>query len=171
MSPRHHGIRTLDDYAYWVDRTIQERGGELVESYLQIEEIRQDDEVIANLYPRQWFTFPHGFAVGFNKLVDADLNVVEYYYQYRHTAGPLIVELHNHTGHEKDVGGRCHMHTHRGDERNVGPAPAYDFDDALHFFAQWPVSPIVTPMQAWRRRIQAGRLERERRRGRRRPRP
>lgn len=140
MSPRHHGITTLDEYAYWVDQTVHERGGVLEADYVQLDEVVDDEgHVVGHLYPRQWFQLPHGFSVGFDKFVDTDLTVVTYHYQYRRTGGPMILELHNHPGHERDVGSRAHMHVHKGDDRQTVRAPEYDFDEALDAFAVWPV--------------------------------
>ena len=141
MNPRHRGIDTLDEYAYWVDQTIHGRGGVLDHGYLDVEEVVDDrGEVVGHLYRRQWFRFAHGFSVGFDKFVDADLAVVEYHYQYVATDGRLLVELHNHRGHERDVGSRSHMHVREGESRRTVLAPIYDFDEALDFFAVWPAS-------------------------------
>lgn len=94
VSPRHYGIQTLEDYGYWVDKTVEHRGAEFERGYLEIEEIHDDSgRRIGDLYPRQSILFPDGFTCEFDQFVDVELAVDEYHYIYRRTGGPLLTRV------------------------------------------------------------------------------
>lgn len=90
-----------------------------VPSQCLVEAFTVDEELQEGPAFARW-TLVDAAYLGFDKFVDADLTVVEYHDRYAATDGRLLVELHNHRGHERDVGS-CWRITD-GDDRRVGAA-------------------------------------------------
>lgn len=131
--PRPFHVRTLDDYADWVEKQIEWFGGEL-DPALWVEEAHEDDgAVVALQITRQRASFAQG-SLHFQVTIDRELNLMEYNYHYAGNDEWMTLRFDMHPGHEDKGGerqGLCHVHRPVADEVQVKGSPEMHIDDVL----------------------------------------
>jgi len=113
LRPDH--VRTLEDFWVWLDGLIAGSGGWLDGAALVVRPL----EPWPDCGPRHWFgmavehqslTFGDGSTLFFSMDVGGDLALTDYSFHYQDSRGQLIWRKCNRIGHEREVGGKLHIH-------------------------------------------------------------
>lgn len=90
MAP--HWVRTLDDYWVWINRTVENSGGQLVFGQQVEADLIEgaDGKVVGLRVPSHALAFAAGSILNFSMVVGEDLTEVDYSFNNRDSAGRLM---------------------------------------------------------------------------------
>ena len=112
-------VATLDDYWQWAEAALQGAGANLPPTGLNVERVVGGTQEVA-IFEEDVISFHDDTFLRLSMVVSEDLQLHEYCFHFAHLTGGIIWRKDRHEGHEREVGGREHVHLpYRRDREHV----------------------------------------------------